>query len=63
MRRSVRCKDALVVILSSSEVQQEKDEAAQLGANRFIRKPMYLEEFPGLGAVFKMILEQGSSRS
>jgi CheY-like chemotaxis protein len=51
------------VILSSSEVQKEIDEAAQLGANRFIRKPMRLEEFLALGAVFKTLLEQTPPRS
>ncbi len=63
MRRSVKCKDAVVVILSSSDVQKEKDEAALLGANRFILKPMRLEEFLGLGAVFRTLLEQGPLRS
>lgn len=63
MRRSVKCKDVVVVILSSSEVQKEKDEAERLGANRFITKPLRLEEFLGLGAVFKTLLEQGRSRS
>jgi DNA-binding response OmpR family regulator len=63
MRRSVKCKDAVVVILSSSDVQQEKDEAAQLGVKRFIRKPMRLEEFLSLGAVFRTLLEEGAARS
>jgi DNA-binding response OmpR family regulator len=63
MRRSMKCKDVVVVILSSSDVQKEKDEAARLGANRFIRKPLRLEEFLSLGAVFKRLLEQGLSRS
>ena len=59
MRRSVKCKDAVVVILSSSDVQREKDEAAALGANRFLKKPMRLEEFLSLGTVFKALLERG----
>jgi DNA-binding response OmpR family regulator len=59
MRRSARCKHAVVVILSSSDVQKEKDEAAALGANRVVRKPMRLEEFLNLGAVFKALLERG----
>ena len=58
MRRSVKCKDAAVVILSSSDLQKEKDDAAALGANRFLRKPMRLEEFLSLGAVFKALLER-----
>jgi DNA-binding response OmpR family regulator len=61
MRSSPKCRDATVVILSSSEVQEERDAAAQLGANRFIRKPLRLEEFLALGAVFKRILEQGTA--
>jgi DNA-binding response OmpR family regulator len=58
MRRSMKCRDVAVVILSSSEVQNEKDAAAQFGADRFIRKPMLLEEFLSLGAVFRSLLEQ-----
>jgi len=63
IRRSMKCKNSQVVILSSSEVQREIDDAIQLGADSFIRKPMGLDDFLGLGAVFKTILEQGSSRS
>jgi len=59
VRRSIKCKDAVVVILSSSDVQKEKEEVLAFGANRFIRKPMRLEEFLSLGAVFKALLERG----
>jgi DNA-binding response OmpR family regulator len=59
MRRSVKCRNTPVVILSSSEVQKEKEEAAQLGANRFIKKPLHLEAFLDLGSVFKTLLEDG----
>jgi CheY-like chemotaxis protein len=62
-RRSVKCKDTPVVILSSSEMQKEKDEAAQLSANRFIWKPVRLEELLALGAVFNSILQESPSRS
>jgi DNA-binding response OmpR family regulator len=57
MRRSVKCRDAPVVILSSSDLQKEKDEALRLGASRYIRKPLHLDEFLSLGVIFKAMLE------
>jgi CheY-like chemotaxis protein len=61
MRRSPICGRAPVVILSSSDAQQDRADAARLGANRYIRKPSRLEEFLSLGAVFKATLS-GSTR-
>jgi two-component system, chemotaxis family, response regulator Rcp1 len=61
VRQSVKCRDATVVILSSSDVQEDKDESIRLGANRYIRKPLGLDDFLNLGAVFKAMLEAPSS--
>ena len=57
MRRSVRCQDATVLILSSSDMEHEKAEAIRLGASLYIRKPLRLQEFFKLGGVFKSILQ------
>lgn len=56
MRQSVKCRDAIVVILSSSDIEKDRNEAVRLGATRYIRKPLRLEEFLSLGAVFKTML-------
>ena len=57
MRRSVKCRDVTVVILSSSEIEKDKNEAARLGATRYIRKPLRLDDFLKLGAIFKTMLD------
>lgn len=54
------CRETTVVVLSSSDSQRDRDEAASLGADRYIRKPSRLEEFLRLGATFRtMIAEKG----
>lgn len=60
MRQSERCRQVPAVILSSSDALQDKADAARLGASRYIRKPSRLEDFLGLGATFKEIMESGS---
>jgi len=56
MRRSARCGKVPIVILSSSDVQQDKADAARLGATQYLRKPSRLDEFLDLGRIFKDIL-------
>lgn len=56
MRRSERCRHVPVVILSSSDAQEDKADAARLGASRYIRKPSRLEDFLRLGEIFKEII-------
>jgi two-component system, chemotaxis family, response regulator Rcp1 len=46
-----------VVILSSSNAPDDREETALLGANQYIRKPSQLEEFLSIGAVFKKYLD------
>jgi CheY-like chemotaxis protein len=59
IRLSKKCRQAPVVILTSSDAQEDKDDAMRLGIGRYIRKPSHLEEFISLGAIFKAML--GSS--
>ena len=56
MRRSAKCGHIPVVILTSSEGQRDRDDAARLGASQYIRKPVRLAEFLQLGSVFKAML-------
>ncbi len=56
MRLSERCRHIPVVILSSSDTEQDRSDAMRLGASRYISKPSHLDEFLRLGAVFKAVL-------
>lgn len=47
-----------VVVLTSSDSPRDRLVASQFGAARYLRKPSSLEQFLGLGAVFKDLLEQ-----
>ena len=58
LRRSFRCGQAPVVILSSSDAPKDRNEAARLGATRYIRKPSRLDEFLQLGGIFKQMLTE-----
>ncbi|HEY2843785.1 MAG TPA: response regulator [Bryobacteraceae bacterium] len=57
IRKSAQCRDATVVILSSSDALPDRIEATELGASAYIRKPSRLEEFLKLGATFRAMLE------
>jgi CheY-like chemotaxis protein len=52
-----------VVVLTSSDSPRDRLMANQLGATRYLRKPSNLEEFLGLGAVFKELLGQNEKSS
>jgi chemotaxis family two-component system response regulator Rcp1 len=56
LRRSAHCGQVSAVILSSSNTQQDQSDTARLGASRYISKPSRLEDFLGLGGIFKAML-------
>jgi two-component system, chemotaxis family, response regulator Rcp1 len=51
LRASSRCKDALVLVVTSSDSQQDREEMEALGANGYFRKPSEFSEFMKLGHV------------
>lgn len=57
MRQSEKCRQAATLIFSSSDVESDRLEAKRLGASRYLRKPLRLEEFLKVGAVFRDVLE------
>jgi len=61
VRLSVRCHKLPVVIFSSSDERKDRTDARLLGATWYLRKPLRLEEFLSLGAIFKEIL--GTSKA
>jgi DNA-binding response OmpR family regulator len=57
LKLSSRWGQVTVVILSSSDAADDRAKAARLGANQYFRKPLRLEEFLKLGAVFRDLLD------
>ena len=60
LRESVAFGRIPVVVLTSSDSPRDRILANELGATRYLRKPSSLEEFLGLGAIFKELLGQES---
>jgi len=58
MRLSERCRHIPVVILSSSDAERDKADAARFGASRYICKPSKLDDFLSLGLIFKAGLSE-----
>jgi CheY-like chemotaxis protein len=58
MRRSPRCRHALVIVVSSSESIRDREAMAQLGANGYFRKPSDYSEFLKLGTMIKDLLRK-----
>jgi chemotaxis family two-component system response regulator Rcp1 len=58
IRRSAHCRHIPVVILSSSDAERDKTDAARFGASRYIRKPSRLDDFLSLGSIFKAALSK-----
>ena len=56
LRRSLTCGQIPVVILTSSDSQRDRDQAAQLNATGYFRKPSRLDEFMKLGPYVRDLL-------
>lgn len=56
IKQSRAAQNVPVLILSSSDSPQDRDDAVKLGATRFIRKPSTLDEFMEIGAIAKTLI-------
>lgn len=56
LRSSMRCRHAAVLVVSSSDAGQDRQGAADLGANGYFRKPSDYYEFMKLGDLVKKLL-------
>jgi CheY-like chemotaxis protein len=56
MRRSQRCGQIPVLVLTSSDSPKDKEQTAQLGATQYFRKPSRLAEFMRLGEIVRGLL-------
>lgn len=57
VRRSVKCKDIPVLIITSSDSREDRAEAAHLGANHYFRKPSSYDEYLKVGEILRDILQ------
>ncbi|HEY3453192.1 MAG TPA: response regulator [Bryobacteraceae bacterium] len=56
MRLSRRCADALVIVASTSNSVQDREQMRNLGADRYFHKPSAYDEFMKLGDIVKTLL-------
>ncbi|HEX4169364.1 MAG TPA: response regulator [Bryobacteraceae bacterium] len=57
LRRSRRCKDAVVLAVSTSDLPRDREQMAQLTANGYFKKPSDYHEFMKLGDVIRTLLQ------
>ena len=58
LRASSRCKNALVLIVTSSDSSRDREEMDSLGANGYFRKPSEFSEFMTLGQMVRDLLKR-----
>lgn len=62
LRNSRRCADALVLVVTSSNSEKDREDMAKLGARDYFCKPSAYAEFMKLGQVIKTLLDGGAGR-
>jgi two-component system, chemotaxis family, response regulator Rcp1 len=63
LRASARCKDALVVVVTSSDSQRDREDMDAFGANEYFRKPSDFSEFMKLGQLVRDLLARNETRA
>lgn len=58
VRESGRCGDIPVVIFTSSNSPQDRNETSRLGASRYFQKPTRYDQFLKIGEVLKDVLNE-----
>jgi DNA-binding response OmpR family regulator len=62
LREAERLAHVPVVVLTSSDSPRDRLLASELGANCYVRKPSSLDQFLGLGELFKNLLSSTKSK-
>jgi DNA-binding response OmpR family regulator len=62
IRRSDRCKNIPVLVITSSDSPRDKVSVSNLGASLYFRKPSRLDEFMRLGLLVRELIEADSGR-
>jgi len=63
LRASSRCGKSLVLVVTSSDSERDREEMDSLGANGYFRKPSEFAEFMKLGQLVKELLALGEKPS
>lgn len=58
LRKAKSCSQALVIVVSTSDAQNDRDAMEGLGANAYFRKPSEFAEFMKLGDIVKSVLKR-----
>ncbi len=61
MRRTRRCSDAVVMVVTSSDSAQDREAMSRLGATNYFRKPSEYEDFMKLGLVLKALIQNANT--
>jgi CheY-like chemotaxis protein len=60
MRRSLRCRNALVIVVSTSDSARDREQMMELGANGYFRKPSEYSDFMKLGDIVMELVASGA---
>ena len=60
MRDCRRCEKTPVIVVSTSDSVQDREDMSRLGANGYFRKPSQYAQFMKLGELIKEVLNLGS---
>jgi two-component system response regulator len=63
LRRSPKCSQSQIVVLTSSDSPDEKSRALALGANAYLQKPSALDEFLKIGGIVRELHSRLSSQA
>jgi len=61
MREGLRCGRALVVVVTSSDSERDREEMGKFGINAYFRKPSEYASFMKLGELIQVLLNEASS--
>jgi CheY-like chemotaxis protein len=56
LKKSPRCADVPVIVVTSSDAPSDRAEVARLGATRYFLKPQNIDDYMKLGSIVKEVL-------
>jgi len=59
IRKSIRCQELPVILLTSSDSPRDREQAEKLGVVHYFRKPTDLDEYMKLGPIVRRMLSDG----
>ena len=63
LRKNPQCAHTPVIMVTSSDAQRDRAQAAELGVARYFKKPSDLDEYLRLGAVVREVMREHSAAS